>query len=208
METNYYSTKVISEFIGSLSYNDNLVLLAKKFALMAHAGTCYQPENIPYITHLYKVVNCLKSVNDGSFNLDFALTIGWLHDVVEDTQFSLNDLSNLFPKHICDGVSALTKNKQLNKADQMSNSIERIIKLPKEVALVKMADRVANLSNPQICWAIEKKQYYLKEASIIMNKLSFASKEMAKVLEQATKNYEFKISQVINKVENKVVLCY
>jgi len=88
------------------------------------------------------------------------------------------------------------------------DEIKRILMQPKEVALVKMADRVANLSNPQLCWTIEKKQYYLKEASFILDKLAFSGKKMAQQLENAMKNYENKVYQVINKVENKVVLSW
>jgi len=178
--------------------------IARDLALKAHAGVYYQPENIPYTTHLYKVVECLHKIYDGSFNLDFASSVGWLHDVVEDTPITMNDLHVLFPNQICMGVSALTKNKKLSKYEQMIDSIDRITKQPKEVALVKMADRIANLSNPHLCWSIEKKQYYLNEASLILSRLAFSGRKMAQQLEIAIKNYENKAFSLTNKVGNKV----
>ena len=65
MET-YYNIKAVSA-LGFLlntnricavypSYSGVHVIQAKALALKAHEGIYYQPENIPYTTHLYKVV--------------------------------------------------------------------------------------------------------------------------------------------------------
>lgn len=156
---------------------------AKRLALIAHAGVFYQPENIPYSTHLYKVERILTEAHTPSaFELRFAITIGWLHDVVEDTLFRINDLENDFSSLICSGVLALTKNKTLCKADQMTDSLSRIILQPKEVAVVKMADRIANLTNTQAGWSNSRKWYYCQEAVLIHNTLSYADKSMSENL--------------------------
>lgn len=60
------------------------------------------------------------------------------------------------------------------------------------VALVKMSDRIANRSNPQLCWIIEKKQYYFYEASLILDRLAFSGKKMAQQLEYEVKNYKIR----------------
>lgn len=164
---------------------------AKRLALIAHAGVFYQPENIPYSTHLYKVERILtEALTPSAFELKFAIMIGWLHDVVEDTLFRINDLENDFSSLICSGVLALTKNKTLSKAEQMSDSLSRIVLLPKEVAVVKMADRVANLTNTQAGWSLDRKLYYLKEACLILETLSYADRNMANILANTITTYQ------------------
>jgi (p)ppGpp synthase/HD superfamily hydrolase len=132
MNQNYTTARITigDNFLGNETFYSrelgwaNKVSAAKELALKAHAGVYYQPENIPYTTHLHKVVNCLSSVFDGSFDLDFASTLGWLHDVVEDTSITIKDLQIWFPIIICEGVAALTKNKLLSKAEQMEDSLD------------------------------------------------------------------------------------
>ena len=69
-------------------------------------------------------------------------------------------------------VLALTKNENLkDKKSKMSDSINRILKEPKEVAIVKIADRVTNLQTPPKTWSIEKVNNYYLEAKDLAEKL-------------------------------------
>lgn len=167
---------------------------AQHFALRAHSGVFYEPEHIPYSIHLYKVAHITNMVYDGNYHLSFATGISWLHDVIEDTNYTPEDILVNFGSDVCNSVQALTKNKTLSKPDQMADSLLRIKKQPKETAIVKMADRIANLSNPQTLWTTERKQYYMHEACIILFALSYASKPTAVRLENEIEKYTLSIN--------------
>jgi len=114
-----------------------------------------------------------------------------LHDSIEDTEVTYEELKKEFGTSIADGVMALTKNETLaTKREQMIDSLERIIKQPKEVWVVKMADRVANLGEPPYYWKAEKKERYRAEAQIIWDYLNEANEAMAKRLKEKIDAYE------------------
>jgi (p)ppGpp synthase/HD superfamily hydrolase len=62
------------------------------------------------------------------FNGTYAVQCALLHDVIEDTEVSYEQLHDEFGKAVADGVLALTKNKTSDKYSAMKDSIERIKK--------------------------------------------------------------------------------
>lgn len=57
----------------------------------------------------------------------------------------------------------------------MQDSLERIQKQPREIWLVKLADRAANLNTPPRHWGKEKIRLYAEEGAIILHALGDAS---------------------------------
>lgn len=105
------------------------------------------------------------------FDLAYAVQLAILHDTIEDTNSSFADLEELFGTAVAEGVQALTKNEELQKAARMPDALQRINLLPKEVGLVKLADRITNLQEPPPHWSMEKTKKYLEEAKLISNSL-------------------------------------
>ena len=66
---------------------------------------------------------------------------------------------------------------------------ERIKKLSKEVAIVKMADRLFNIRSRAKMWSKEKQEKYKLEAQYICNELGYCSENLKKVLQQAIDVY-------------------
>lgn len=92
-----------------------------------------------------------------------------LHDVIEDTETSYDDLEKQFGTDVALGVLALTKDINLpSKEEQMIDTLDRIRKQPVEIRMVKMADRITNLQPPPHYWSGEKIQNYRKEARLIL----------------------------------------
>lgn len=84
----------------------NLVEEAEKVARKAHEGQFRKDGVTPYITHPEAVANALAS--DG-YN-DECIAVAWLHDVVEDTKVTLQDLRDIgFPYEIVNAVDCLTR---------------------------------------------------------------------------------------------------
>ena len=79
-----------------------------------------------------------------------------------------------FGKDVADGVLALTKNENLPKEDRMRDSLERLLKQPKQVQIVKLADRITNLQAPPHYWTKEKivNYAYLEYSAILKSSRS------------------------------------
>jgi len=128
---------------------------------------------IPYVVHLSNVAMeiLMAAPHTPDFNLNFAVQVALLHDTLEDTNTSFEELTHVFDKEVAEAVAALTKNDHLPVADKMLDSLHRITQLSKEVWAVKLADRITNLQIPPAHWNHAKKQQYHREALIILEKL-------------------------------------
>jgi guanosine-3',5'-bis(diphosphate) 3'-pyrophosphohydrolase len=142
-----------------------------KFATLKHLEKeqTIPGTKIPYVVHLSNVAMeiLMASQNTTNFNLTVAIQIALLHDTLEDTNATYEELENEFGTEVAKGVQALTKNDDLPKSEKMLDSLNRTKQLPKEVWAVKLADRITNLQTPPPHWNIVKKIEYIKEAEII-----------------------------------------
>ena len=145
---------------------------AIKFATLKHLekNQTIPGTNLPYVVHLSNVaMEVLVSYQiSPTFNLEYALKIALLHDLLEDTSTTFEEISNLFGSNVAEAVLALTKNDTLPKAEKMLDSLKRIKGLEKEVWIVKLADRITNLQEPPKHWVSLKKSTYRQEAIQIL----------------------------------------
>ena len=106
---------------------------------------------------------------------DLAVCCAILHDSIEDAGTAAEEMEAAFGPAITAGVLALSKNASLPKEEAMRDSLTRIRREPREVWLVKLADRIANLGMPPIHWDREKCLSYALEAQTILDSLGEAS---------------------------------
>lgn len=113
---------------------------AKLFAVKNHGDQKYGDE-FPYAIHLQACESVL---------LRFGLTdaelriCAWLHDVLEDTVATYEDVELYFGTRVASIVSAVTEPKGGNRAWRHSQTYPRI-RLLKEAVIIKLADRIANV---------------------------------------------------------------
>jgi len=170
--------------------NQDLIIKAWFFASHAHKEQKYPGQKLPYITHIGNVVLELMGAADSLENLDLAICCAILHDTIEDTKVTYQDIEKEFGKTVADGVAALSKDVSIgSKEQQMQDSLNRIKKQPKEVWSVKMADRIANLGEPPHYWSRDKKESYLKESKVILANLQEANSKLANRLSKKIENY-------------------
>lgn len=164
---------------------------ALDYASTAHSGQMIKGTNNSYVMHLSIVVMevICAYLKESNFNIDIAITISLLHDVIEDTERTLYDIEKNFGKNIADAVNALTKDTALPIENRLSDSIERIKNQPKEVAIVKIADRISNLYNPPSFWSPKKRMAYCNEAKYILKKLGSINSFIDKRLDSKIKGY-------------------
>ena len=125
---------------------DTLVRTAFDFARTAHAGQTRKSGD-PFIEHPVSVAEVLASCGLDDVTIAAAL----LHDVVEDTEVSLDDIREQFGEavaHLIDGVTKLERIRFGTKAEQQAATIRKmVIAMAKDVRVlfIKLADRLHNV---------------------------------------------------------------
>lgn len=125
----------------------DIIRKAYQFAKTAHAGV-RRRSGEPYIIHPIAVAHIVcKDIGLGSTSICAAL----LHDVVEDTDYTVDDIKDLFGEKIAQIVKGLTKISGGVFGDQASAQAENFRKLiitmseDIRVVLIKIADRLHNM---------------------------------------------------------------
>ncbi|RXJ96154.1 phosphohydrolase [Malaciobacter molluscorum] len=173
-------------------FSQEKYLKALNFAAKAH-GEQKTPKDLPYLSHIcavaMEVIHATIESNMPDEKADLAITCALLHDIIEDTSFTFDDIFDKFGLEVAEGVDALSKNKNLPKKEQMQDSLNRILEQPYEIQLVKLADRITNLQEPPKHWDNEKKNSYLKEAKFILSCLKNSNLYLSSRLEKKIEEY-------------------
>ena len=151
------------------------------FAAAAHGDQRVPGNGFPYVVHLAMVTHelCGALTADRALDPALAIPVGVLHDVLEDTATTLAAVQTAFGDRVLAGVLALSKDGSLPKEQRMADSLRRIREAPREVWVVKLADRTANLLPPPKDWTAEKAAKYRDEAGQILAALGEASPYLA-----------------------------
>lgn len=181
-------------------FSQDKYLKALTFASTAH-GEQKTPMGLPYLTHLCSVaMEVMHACEESSYEVekaDFSITCALLHDVLEDTSCTYDDVFDEFGLEVADGVESLTKDKTLSsKQEQMSDSINRILTQSYELQMVKLADRITNLQTPPNHWDNAKKKAYLQEAKFIYSCLKNSNLYLSTRLKEKIDSYNTFIETV------------
>ena len=149
---------------------------AMKFAAEAHAQQTVPGSSANYLLHISNVVMeiIMAHHNEPTFDLEFAIQVGALHDVLEDVEDITQDvLQENFSIEVVEAVKTLTKDDRIkDKELKLLDSLDRIASSKfKEASIVKLADRITNLQPPPPHWSAEKCEAYAEQAKVILSKL-------------------------------------
>jgi GTP pyrophosphokinase len=140
---------IVKEVKGYLpDFNKEKFTKAVEFAKNAHEGQLRKDGKTPYISHPVEAAKILTQLHIDEDSLIAAV----LHDVPEDTEYSLRDVEKQFGKKISFLVNGITKlSKVYYRHDMAERQIESLKKLlihsakDPRVILIKLADRLHNM---------------------------------------------------------------
>jgi len=178
------------------SWSQEKYIRAYRFAAKAHRGQLVPGTGLPYLMHLSFVsmeIIAALVVEEGE-NPDLAVQYALLHDVIEDTKLSYQRVKEIFGKDVADGVDSLSKRKDIEKSQQLRESLKRIQLQPNEVWMVKLADRISNLQPPPFDWTQVQIRAYWESPDEIYAALKDASpylgERLRKKIDIYTNNFE------------------
>jgi guanosine-3',5'-bis(diphosphate) 3'-pyrophosphohydrolase len=127
----------------------------------------------PYINHPIALVSIL-AVEAGIDDRD-ALCAALLHDTLEDTETSTEELIETFGGEVASLVQEVTDDKRLPKQERKRLQIDHAEHLSPKARLVKLADKIANLrdiaDSPPAGWSLERRQEYFDWAKNVVGNI-------------------------------------
>ena len=159
------------------------------FATLAHEQQRRKTGDVPYIKHPIGVANYAINAKVQNPNVIVAC---YLHDVVEDTFVTIEDIEEHFGPKIAKFVAEVTDDKNLSKVERKKGQIEHSKHISKEAKIVKLCDKLYNLKdlvrNP--IWEPERVQGYFVWSYIIVNNMRETNKCLEDQLDEVF-NSEF-----------------
>lgn len=143
----------LTKFIEAASF------AAKKHRRQKRKGA----DEEPYINHPLEVANLLANV--GKVEDYDILIAAILHDTIEDTETTKEEIAELFGKQVSEMVLEVTDDKSLPKAERKQNQIEHAPHLSTGAKLIKLGDKSSNIrdvtENPPDFWSNERRLEYI-----------------------------------------------
>jgi GTP diphosphokinase / guanosine-3',5'-bis(diphosphate) 3'-diphosphatase len=156
-----------------MSTHMETVLRAAAFAAEKHRKQRRKDvEASPYINHPIQLAYILVQAD---IEDPIVLAAALLHDTVEDTQTTLDELEIVFGYEIARIVAECTDDKALDKLDRKQAQIDRAANLSTRAKLVKLADKISNVSDidgaPPAGWSLERKREYFDWAKKVVDRM-------------------------------------
>ncbi len=148
-----------------------LILRALAFAAHKHRDQRRKdPQASPYINHPIALANVLR--NEAGIEDETVICAALLHDTIEDTETTLEELEQAFGVAIRDIVLEVTDDKLLPKMERKRLQVLHAPGLSDAAKLVKLADKVCNLrdiaSHPPLNWDLARRQQYFDWAEQVV----------------------------------------
>ena len=170
---------------------------AENFSKERHLNAIRIDQNISQQEHLASVVARLKNL--GVTDED-VLSAAWLHDMINDTQTSFDELDKRFGSKVSVLVLSISKDKSLPRSVQEEQYVKQLRESPLEAKLIKLCDISANLrdlKNSQF-----SKTRKIKEMKKRLYHLNVIKTDLAKNKDQSPG-----ISSLINGI-NDIIIPY
>lgn len=116
---------------------------AEAFATKAHEGQFRKSDGAPMVTHPIRVANMLRSAG---FPEEVVIA-GYLHDTVEDTEVTFEDIEREFGAEVRYIVTGNTEDKDKSWMERKKHTVEALKTAPLSIRALVVADKLDNLSS-------------------------------------------------------------
>ncbi len=180
--------KTYTQLISELSLGQ-----AGSFAASAHTGQHRKMSGAPYIVHPTAVMRILQSVGVKDKNV---LVAAFVHDTIEDTPVTYNDLKREFNKEVADFAKEVTSNKRgiemLGKPQYLA---KKMVGMSDGALAIKLADRLHNTTDLNQM-PHKKAVSYAEQTKFIFDTLR-ANRRLCKPCKKLMKQIEMQIERFL-----------
>lgn len=163
------------------------LLEAASYAARQHRGQKRKgADKEPYINHPLEVANLLANV--GKVEDYDILIAALLHDTIEDTETTKEELTEKFGATVADYVMEVTDDKSLPKAERKQKQVEHAPHLSMGAKIIKLGDKISNITditnNPPHDWSQTRKLEYVEWGEKVVAGLRGANENLEDYFDQ------------------------
>jgi len=152
----------------------SLILKALEFAAQKHRDQRRKDKDAsPYINHPIQLANVLRQ--EGGVADPVVIAAALLHDTLEDTETTWQELRGEFGDEIANIVQEVTDVQWLKKIVRKRLQVAKARHASMAARLVKLADKICNLrdvaARPPASWSLERRREYFEWAKEVVDKL-------------------------------------
>jgi GTP diphosphokinase / guanosine-3',5'-bis(diphosphate) 3'-diphosphatase len=165
----------------------SILIKAVSFAALKHKDQRRKDASAsPYINHPIAVASILRE--EGDIFDPNVIAAALLHDTIEDTETSYDELRGQFGDEIADVVLELTDTKWLEKNSRKRLQISKAGNASEAAKLVKLADKICNLrdiiASPPAGWTLERKREYFDWAKAVVDQVRGTNSKLERRFDQ------------------------
>ena len=141
----------------------------------------------PYINHPIAVATILAQ--DADIDDETLLIAAILHDTIEDTETTFDELVNAFGIAVAEIVQEVTDDKNIDKKVRKQLQIEHAPHISDSAKQVKIADKICNIRDvihsPPHDWSLNRRKEYLEWAGKVVDGCRGVNQRLEKVFDDA-----------------------
>jgi len=167
------------------------LLTAVKFSAVKHRKQRRKGiEEHAYVTHPIQVAEIMWNVG-GVRDLDVIIA-GLLHDTIEDTDTTADEISEKFGASVADMVLEVSDDKSLEKSVRKQLQIEHAAHASHGAKQIKLADKITNIydiqNNPPAKWDVARKSTYITWACDVVAGLRGANPALEALFDRVVRD--------------------
>ncbi len=165
-----------------------IIIAAANFAAIKHQDQRRKGiDASPYINHPLAVANLLA--NEAGITDTATLCAAILHDILEDTNTTADEMRAVFGNEIADIVQELTDDRSLDKINRKQRQVDTAGTKSFKAQCVKIADKTSNLrdiaNHPPTNWSDGRKQEYCDWAFKVVNQMRKTHLQLEQLFDNA-----------------------
>lgn len=180
-----------------MSESRNIYDRALEFGIFHYADRLRKDKHNPILLHALRVVEIAR--RKANITDDRILAAAFLHDVLEDTLATEDELVKSVGPEVSKLVVLLTEDRRMPKSERKARMLNEFPSLPRDAKLIKLADRLDNIRSS---WLVKSqvKHRYLRECREILHWSKGVNPPLESLLAQAIKNLEVGVQERLREI--------